>query len=65
MNAIIFVVYFLMLIPLLDRNVADGTTIAIVVGLLILYVPLFWISLAVQAKRWHDRHRVAARLQRC
>lgn len=55
MNAIIFVVYFLMLIPLMDRNVADGTTIAIGVGLLILYVPLLWISLAVQAKRWHDR----------
>ena len=25
--------------------------------ILVLYIPLIWISLAVQAKRWHDRNK--------
>ena len=27
------------------------------IGILVLYVPLIWISLAVQIKRWHDRDK--------
>lgn len=27
--------------------------------LLVVYIPLLWISLAVQAKRWHDRDKSA------
>jgi uncharacterized membrane protein YhaH (DUF805 family) len=26
-------------------------------GILLLYIPLIWISLAVQVKRWHDRDK--------
>lgn len=34
-----------------------NTTALIVAGLL--YIPLIWISLALQAKRWHDRDKGA------
>jgi uncharacterized membrane protein YhaH (DUF805 family) len=27
------------------------------IGVLLLYVPMLWISLAVQVKRWHDRDK--------
>jgi uncharacterized membrane protein YhaH (DUF805 family) len=30
---------------------------ATTVGILVLYVPMIWISLAVQIKRWHDRDK--------
>lgn len=30
---------------------------AVMIVLLLLYVPLLWVSLALQVKRWHDRDR--------
>jgi uncharacterized membrane protein YhaH (DUF805 family) len=27
------------------------------IGVLVLYVPMIWVSLAVQVKRWHDRDK--------
>ena len=34
-----------------------GNESAISVIMLILYIPLIWISLAIQVKRWHDRNK--------
>jgi len=30
---------------------------AATIGILVLYVPMIWIGLAVQIKRWHDRDK--------
>nr|WP_228290666.1 MULTISPECIES: DUF805 domain-containing protein [unclassified Pseudoalteromonas] len=34
-----------------------GNETAISVITLIFYIPLMWVSLAVQVKRWHDRNK--------
>jgi len=34
-----------------------GNESAISVIMLILYIPLIWVSLAIQVKRWHDRNK--------
>jgi len=44
---------FMFLVALLTA----GNETAISVITLIFYIPLMWVSLAVQVKRWHDRNK--------
>ncbi|NIB40953.1 DUF805 domain-containing protein [Pseudomaricurvus alkylphenolicus] len=47
----VFLILFLVVGAL---NVSEG---AISLAMLILYLPLMWISFAIQVKRWHDRDK--------
>ena len=44
---------FMFLVALL--TVGNETAISVIT--LIFYIPLMWVSLAVQVKRWHDRNK--------
>jgi len=44
------------IIFLLFAVFGDESNVA-TIAVLLLYVPLIWISLAVQVKRWHDRDK--------
>lgn len=48
----IFVLMFTLAILGINENAIAGVFV-------ILYIPLIWASLAIQAKRWHDRDKSA------
>lgn len=50
----LFAIMFVVMMALALAGVDEGALGLIVV---LMYIPLVWISLAVQVKRWHDRDK--------
>lgn len=40
-------------------ELSEAAGAAVAVGFLAIYIPVIWISFAIQAKRWHDRGKSA------
>lgn len=39
------------------QSIGQEAEVAVLLGFLVFYVPMCWVTLAVQAKRWHDRNK--------
>ena len=46
-----------MLILFIAALLSGASESAIMVISFIMYIPLMWVSLAIQVKRWHDRNK--------